>query len=225
MKPFHCVSNYRRVKTAHTAGRLAAVTLAAGLFATIIAPVKLAFASAPPSAQSTAVGTVQTFVLDGVSLTITTRDPLPAFTVADPANANQTASASLFHPFRDVMVMSIPFGTQPPTEPVGAAGPGEAAAYLAALQTYRVDHQAAAATFAAPPADIFGGQAAGEQWRVLLPVDGKSPVAVDVVDWVAEAGSRLWIVEVSAEVRADMLADAEYLVNTEVHAPRAGPPQ
>ncbi len=142
-----------------------------------------------------------TFSLDRVTLTITSSFmPSPGFTVAAPGAVDQTAVSSAVRPYRNLMLETMPFGTTSPGEGLPLASAGEAPSYRNALRRER--HAEGGAPQAAPAVDFFGSSTSGTMSQVSLPVtpSGKSPVAI--AEWVAEAGSRLWILRADEQLTA-----------------------
>jgi hypothetical protein len=153
-------------------------------------------AELPPAASLT---------LDNVSLALNTSFLAgAAFTTATPGSASQVATAVRWQPFRELTVTAVPFGTRPGTEAVPIAQPGGAAAYLAALRQVRLAQGGTITK--GPAARLFGQMVTGQATVVNLNVDGPELRPTLVVEWVVEAGPRLWIVRAS---QAQPAASAE----------------
>ena len=141
------------------------------------------------------------FTLDGVAVTVsgTAVGRIGPFDAAPAGSALQSASATGVDPYTVVMVTAIPFGTANPEEPgLGVASPGSAASARAQLQDFRNGERAARLT--SPTTTIFGDQVAGAANLVDLTLDSATPSPAVVVEWVADAGSRLWMLQATEQV-------------------------
>ena len=154
-----------------------------------------------PSSASAAAGTgvkTLTFTLDNVAIQVSAPFlPSAASGVSEPGNASQVATFADWRPFKELSITAIPFGTKPGTETVPEARAGGAAAYREALRKFRAGqggilHDGATA-------EIFGQRVTGQSSVVELYLYGGALKRVQVVEWVVEAGKRLWIVRVSQE--------------------------
>lgn len=151
-------------------------------------------AAAPSIAPWTSAG--QTFVLDGLHLSVHAHIlPASPFVTSGPGDASQLATSAGFHPYHEFSVLTIPFGTVAGVEDLPAARHGGAASYLRLLRQYRI-HQGAKVQ-AGPIAVLFGRETRSMRSSVMLSVDGRTSQLVDIVEWVSEAGGRLWIVRAS----------------------------
>lgn len=147
------------------------------------------------------------FTVDDVTLTLQTALPLSlTFDASPPGSVSQVATSGTSEPFHAVSVTAVPFGTKPGTEKVPVAQAGGIDAYYAALRDYRV--QQGADVRSGPIASIFGKKVAGQLSLVSLSLDDPTPKPRLIVEWVVEAGDRLWIVRVGEEQSS---ADARLL--------------
>ena len=147
-----------------------------------------------------------TFTVDNVTVTIHTPFmPRTTFAVANPGDLNQVATSEGGNPFRYLSVVAIPFGTIPPTEldrnnPLPSAQSGEAGAYRAKLREYKV--ALGGNPQLGPTASLFGQNVTGDVSLLQLgitTIDGsKRPFLY--VEWVVEAGPRLWIVRIAKQL-------------------------
>ncbi|TMC04721.1 MAG: hypothetical protein E6J41_24155 [Chloroflexi bacterium] len=156
---------------------------------------------ARPAPAMAAGGTARqaSFTLDSVRLALRTSFlPGTGFTTSRPGDVEQVASAASFAPYRELDVVAVPFGTASLAEGLPAAAHGGAAGYLEGLAAYR--RSQGATTAPAPRISLFGGATAGvvSTTPVAARTGAARPTAI--VEWVAEAGSRLWIVRASSEL-------------------------
>jgi CHAP domain-containing protein len=139
-----------------------------------------------------------TFSLDAVTLEL--REAfLPGSKIytSAPGDLNQVASAATWRPFREISITAVPFGSKPGTEDLPVAEPGGASAYKSELANYR--RAQGAEPRPGPVAKILGQDVEGLASVVRLNVDGPTRKRVLIVEWVAEAGERIWIVRASQE--------------------------
>lgn len=142
-----------------------------------------------------------TFTLDDVGISLTTSFlPSTEFTTAEPGSANQVATAVSWQPFTELTITAIPFGTKPGTESVPIAQSGGAEAYYRALRTVRLGQ--GGQIFSGPRASLFGQVVVGQATVVNLNLDGSVLKPTLIVEWVVEAGRRLWIMRASQEQTA-----------------------
>ncbi len=133
--------------------------------------------------------------MDGVELHLTT-PLLPApFIEPEPDNAIQVASAVRWNNFQEISITAVPFGTRPPTEGLPVAQPGMEQTYRTLLQEYR--QQQGGEPQVGPRAVLFDRTIQSTVSIVNLHIDGNVAQPVEIVEWVVEAGPRLWIVRVS----------------------------
>lgn len=156
------------------------------------------------STPSVAPGGKASFVLDGVSVAIDSPLlPSPVFSTASLGNASQVATSVTTHPYRELSVIAVPFGTKPGIENVPIARPAGEASYAAALRTDRIKEGGTPEK--APTASIFGERVTGSAVTVQLSVEAGTSKPTWLVEWVGGAGSRLWIVRISQEVTSRSL--------------------
>lgn len=148
-------------------------------------------------------GTSTAFALDGVAITLeTTFLPGEFFMVAERGDELQAAVWATIQPASELTIIAVPFGTKPPTENVPPAAPGIEDQYYDGFDKARKDGevQVLARSSDGPAITLFGNPVTG---RVVLvsavPDDVESPPTL-TVEWVAEAGQRLWIVRASQEM-------------------------
>ena len=158
-------------------------------------------AGSPYSATPTAFAAGSAgFRLDGVEITVNSSFMSPlVFTTSAAGSASQVATAVQRHPFREFSITAVSFGTRPGTEKVPGAQGGGSRAYLAALASYRGQQHGNPQV--GPSAQIFGQQVAGQVSVVNLHLDSAQVKPTLIVEWVVEAGPRLWIVRLSQEQR------------------------
>ena len=159
-------------------------------------------ASAPSgSARAASTDPTASFVLDGVQLSVTAGalGELSTFDAAPAGSAVQSASATAQDPYRELSVEAIPFGTEDGDDPaLGVAVPGGAASAGSSLQQYRASQKAS--PLPAVTASLFGEQVTGTANLLQLQVDSSTTSPVVVIDWVADAGPRLWVVRASQQL-------------------------
>ncbi|MEO8289179.1 MAG: hypothetical protein ABI670_22450 [Chloroflexota bacterium] len=150
----------------------------------------------------------RTITLDNVTINVRTPFlPGPEFTAAEPGNLIQSASSFAPRPYSELSIIAVPFGTRPPAEsastnPLPSAQKGRAPIYRARLREYAAPYSRARATRAGPTATLFGQSTPSDAALLELPlnyVDGVLRPALSV-EWVVEAGPRLWIVQVVREL-------------------------
>lgn len=144
--------------------------------------------------------------LDGVEIEIRTPFlPQETFVKSSPGDSIQTATWSNWRPVSELTVIAVPFGTSPGSESVPVSAPGKAVQYHQALRQAREEkHSLLFIEHAGPVALLFGEEIKATVSLVDLPVSpGEDPAPMLFVEWVAEAGRRLWIVRVSYEMDAD----------------------
>jgi hypothetical protein len=156
-----------------------------------------------PAGSATAASTTPTasFVLDAVQLAVSAGvlSELGSFDAAPAGSALQSASATSQGPYREITVEALPFGTESGADPVlGVVASGGAASARETLQQYRDSQNG----LSLPPvtATLFGSQVAGAANLVDLQVDGPTASPVTVIEWVTQAGPRLWLVRASQQL-------------------------
>lgn len=171
----------------------------------VTASTPAAAAPAPtPGSGGTAPGVqsgtqTASFSVDTVAVTVTSRFlPARQFAVSKKGDLSQTATASSPHPYADLSVTTVPFGTKPGTEALPVAQQGAAAAYRSQLQSDRQKQGAQLTT--GPAASLFGASVTSQV--AVLRSTGMSGKPIVVVEWVSEAGNRIWLVRASAQVDA-----------------------
>jgi hypothetical protein len=144
-------------------------------------------------ARSATVG----FVVDGVHLSVPRAAAHGIVLSGRPGDATQETTIVDRALERTVSVIAVPYGTKPGIEDaLPVARRDGALTYRNALHDFRVRNGQFASI--APPIDIFGTRDAGEVSIRHEDVPGMRGTSRDVLtaEWVAEAGSRIWIVRV-----------------------------
>lgn len=165
--------------------------------------------TSPPAAHADGL-IADNFILDNVAINIQT-PYLPGynpaldgivspFQVAEPGNLAQTSIATGFDPYGEFSVTAAPFGFKPSIEDVPVAQSGGASAYQSAILNYRTSQGDTLQTQIGPTATIFGQQVTGQTSLANTHALADTPTPLTIVEWVVEAGKRLWIVRV---VKAD----------------------
>ena len=140
------------------------------------------------------------FRLDGVRIEVSGTFN-PGSGIHRPSNAgdlSQVAYSVTLHPYRELSIIAIPFGIKPGAEEVPVAEPGATNDYEEALRVFR-QSQGGTPQYA-PTVNIFGNKVVGISHLVSLNLDGPKPKSVAILEWVVEAGDRMWIVRASQEV-------------------------
>ena len=146
--------------------------------------------------------------LDGVPLTISgaALPPGASFDVSPPGSAEPSASATTETPYRELTVEDVPFGSRAEEDPVlGLAGPGQAAPAANALRSFRGSE--GATSLGTYSASLFGSEVEGSASLVDLQVNSATASPVAIVEWVTEAGPRLWLVRSAEEVTGSRGSD------------------
>lgn len=154
-------------------------------------------------AQAGAATPTASFTLDGLSVTVagTAVGTVGTFDAAPAGSALQSASATGVEPYTELTVTAIPFGTANPEEPgLGVAEAGSATAARTDLQEFRDSQNAV--HLAAPTTLLFGQEVVGDASLVDLSLDSPTPSPTVVLEWVADAGPRMWMVQAASEVPA-----------------------
>jgi CHAP domain len=151
-------------------------------------------AQLPASAR---VRPTATFVVDGVKVAASGADLQGQVLSSNPGDATQETTVLDLSHRRVISVIAVPFGTRPATEDaLPFAHRGGAQAYHQALHDFRSRDGEFALD--APPIHLFGRLVTGDvgqRTEHLKSASGRE-VNRDVftIEWVAEAGPRLWIV-------------------------------
>ena len=165
------------------------------------------------------------FSLDGVELRLCASFlPAPNFTTPDADNAIQIATAiNRKDVFRELSITAVPFGTRPSTEALPRAHAQSEAIYRASLRDYR--ERQGGNPRVGPVANLFGEEVVGSISVVNLHIDGTVARPVAIVEWVVEAGNRLWIVRASEEISGgNTSVFADSLDNIELSSPDSNRP-
>ncbi len=138
------------------------------------------------------------FTLDNVPINVSSPFLPDKFYTADPGEFTQAATSSTAQPSNEFNLIAVPFGTSPTMESLPVAQFGGAESYRTALYQYRTGQSAIQQT--GPTSTIFGQQVVGQVSQVSVSLDGGTPKPTLIVEWVVEAGKRLWIVRVGKEM-------------------------
>ncbi|WP_031224805.1 CHAP domain-containing protein, partial [Streptomyces roseochromogenus] len=182
------MSSFPRSRALLASAVATVVALGAGAGASYAAtPVHHAAAAVHPSRSASTV-------VDGVALTVHGEDlPAAAFSATPAGTLVQAATATSNKPFRQIEITAVPYGHDTDGyQQLGIAAKGKAASWAAHLAALR--RAAGGKTKAGPSAELFGRRVPGVATRISLAVDGTHRTPVDMVEWVVEAGNRIWIV-------------------------------
>ncbi len=141
--------------------------------------------------------------VDGVELTLDTPLLPNEFLEPDPDSALQVASAVRWHPYQEISITAIPYGSYGGTESHLIAQPGAGKRLLADLINYRQEH--GQVWLSGPSITLFGKQVTGTVSTMLNPPWIDSPCLL-ITEWVVEAGQRIWVIRVSQEQDAQALS-------------------
>lgn len=142
-----------------------------------------------------------TFTLDHVTVHIASPFLPGTFSMTNsPATTTYVATATTpsldTHPWGAIYITAVPYGTKPTTEGVPIAQPGGAQAYRDFLHHYRASE---GDTPQPGPTSTLFGQKIQSQASLM---HGPATVAYSstlVVEWVVEAGKRIWIIRLTEE--------------------------
>ncbi len=136
------------------------------------------------------------FVVDNVSLALTSRLRTTGFVTSRAGSPNQGASSFTALPYRMVHVAAVPYGFSAPSEDRWTAAPGLAARLTSAVRSPDVT------------ASIFGRTVSGQ--TTLLP-DRDDPTRstyLATASFATEAGSRVWLVTIAQQLPGGAQRDA-----------------
>ncbi|MDR3574285.1 MAG: CHAP domain-containing protein [Anaerolineaceae bacterium] len=156
-------------------------------------PVKLLLSLACQSGEKTA-----DVKLDGITLSICAPVLPGAFVVPDPSSSDQVATAATFNPYQEFSITAVPYGLKVSSETLPTAAAGLAVEYLQDLKNARTAQGGQVTD--GPAASIFGSSVSSIASLVSLNLHGDALSKVVIVEWVADAGKRLWIIRYSQEV-------------------------
>jgi hypothetical protein len=164
-----------------------------------------------------------TVTIDNVTVTIRTPFmPTPTFTVSTPGDEPQGATAvSLLNPFGSLDVLAIPFGTLPPgisvpDNPFPLFQHGNVAAMRAKLREYKAIDGGTAQP--GPTSTLFGQKVQSDETFLQLELNTSSKHPTLFVEWVVEAGPRIWIVRIVKQLpdgTTDLTSQAAFLQSLE----------
>ncbi|MFZ0217858.1 MAG: CHAP domain-containing protein [Candidatus Dormiibacterota bacterium] len=107
------------------------------------------------------------------------------------------ASSFALKPYREVVVTAVPWGTEAGTERLPRAS-GDAQQYRSSLLAQRTSE--GGHPTAGPDATLFGQDVPSTVTVLDLHLDGPELVPTVIVEWVAQAGIRTWILRVSEQL-------------------------
>ena len=145
------------------------------------------------------------FVLDGVTITSTESPPISGtFGVTSSDNVMQRAAIDQWHPFREVEILAVPFGTTAPTENLPPATSSAVGTYRVDLAAQRASEgcTAVASLPPTPVASLFGSSVSGAACSAPTNLYSSTPVSLEVAEWVTSAFNAIWIVRYSQEMVA-----------------------
>ena len=161
----------------------------------------LAFTSADSPAAAAAPGPTPAaaFNLDGVNLSEASALVAGTTFLTPKDDGFQMATAAAYGGTVEVQITAVRMGTASSAEGLPVATPGGASAYLAGLQTSRQQDQGGQPS--ATTLSVFGAQIPAIDTTVVVP---SVPVGRDrIIEGVAEASQRLWIVRYSLQLDRD----------------------
>jgi len=151
-----------------------------------------------------------TIKLDGITITICAPALPGDFIMPDPSSSDQIATAAALKPYHEFSITAIPYGLKVSTETLPTAAAGLAGEYLQDLRDARTAQGGQVEDGLAAP--IFNTSASSIASLVSLKIHGDTPSKVVIVEWVADAGNRLWIIRYSQEM-LDTDQPAETMLN------------
>jgi hypothetical protein len=150
-------------------------------------------------------------VVDGVDLLV--RSPaLPpaAFVASKPGDVLQGAAAVTQVPYRGFTIYAYPFGSAAPAPFSGIVEPQD-------LSEYRAMGAGRLIRSVRPSALIFGRRVEGSA-RIVEVALGSRRQPTEVVSWLTDAGSRLWIIQAAAPLRPGHGVEGAFVAGTSVVA-------
>jgi formylglycine-generating enzyme required for sulfatase activity len=137
-------------------------------------------------------------IVDGVELTIKSPVMPGELISSDPGDANQLVVSFSFLPFKEIMIISAPYGNTPPMESLPNSEPGGAEIFRTALMDFRI--QQGGVPQSGPTVGLFEQDILGTYSVVNLQIKSDEEQPILIVEWVVEALSRLWIVRVTRDL-------------------------
>jgi len=150
-------------------------------------------------------------VVDAVDLVV--RSPaLPAavFVASKPGDVLQGAAAVTQAPYRGFTIYAYPFGSAAPAPATGIVEPQH-------LGAYRAMGSGQLIRSVRPPALIFGHRVEGSA-RVTEVAIGRRRQPTEVVSWLTNAGSRLWVIQAAEPLPSSRIAEVAFAAGTSVVA-------
>jgi len=145
--------------------------------------------------------------VDGVKLDVYSSFLPGSFEAALAGAASQVAVATSWTPYQQLEIIAIPFGTFPPIDGLPTAKSGGASSELSVLATDRTAQGGYPAQ--GPTGSFFGVVATSITSDVpLRGMASAGTTQVRIVEWVTEAGPRLWLIRASAEITSASAATA-----------------
>jgi len=142
-----------------------------------------------------------TLALDGVELTLSTPF-LPSQRIILPEFGDPVQVANIFEKepvFRSLTITAIPYGRKSSAEVFPIIEPNKTESYLNSLRSHRISQGGNPEP--GPTATLFGQEATGIASTVDINIDVFDPKPVHIVEWVVEAGNRLWLLRISQEIQ------------------------
>jgi len=143
------------------------------------------------------------FILDGVEVNLSS--PFiknKSVIISDPSDPIQTAAFIQRHPtWQEFTITAFPVGTVPHTEIFSATDTGN----VDNIRDILIDHRRnlGSNTQDGPTAFIFEQEAPSTINTMDIFVNVDQPTTVQIIEWVVEAGDRIWLLRQSQEVSLD----------------------
>lgn len=146
------------------------------------------------------------FTLDGVNIDLCSPYlPAKTFNVAQPNDFEQEASNSTWSPYKEFTIKTFPYGRKPGSEIFPVSQAQSEKPYRNALEDFRKSQGAKFKP--APTLNVFGKQVVGLYSIVDLHIGSTSLKPTAIIEWVIEAGNRIWIVRVAQEITISLNLD------------------
>jgi hypothetical protein len=165
--------------------------------------------SSPACQSSEKTATVK---LDGITISVCAPILPGDFIIPDPSSSDQIATAATLNPYQEFSITAIPYGLKVSTETLPTAAAGLAGQYQQDLKNARIAQGGQVKE--GPAASIFSSSVSSIASLVSLKIHGDTPSNVVIVEWVADAGKRLWIIRYSQEVAEGTNQPTDDIINT-----------
>ena len=149
--------------------------------------------------------------LDGITISVCAPILPGDFIIPDPSSSDQIATAATLNPYQEFSITAIPYGLKVSTETLPTAAAGLAGQYQQDLKDARIAQGGQVKE--GPAASIFSSSVSSIASLVSLRIHGDTSSNVVIVEWVADAGKRLWIIRYSQEV-ITVNQPADDIINT-----------